>query len=303
MRNCSRILITITWYKGNIENEQIFNSAMSSSVNNKPIAIRRGLMDSEYSIHLISKRYKFLKREQLLIEQVNKNDYGYYTLTIRIGTNIFERYLYHVIIFDQNIELYIKPEQFIYREEQQINITCQVKFLAASDYVLKSRVEIITNSILTIYDNDPDYKDILKDSFSEWYYYRAILQYTIDVNDHNKNVICLLQQQQQKQQQQQQQTSLLSTENQSLTTLKSISYQLQIQYKAYLKGNYHFIKSFDSNQDILINCKEFDANPKPLYTLTRNLNKEKEIIFKNSQQGIYLITNATWKHRGIYSKH
>ena len=73
---------------------------------------------------------------------------------------------------------------------------------------------------------------------------------------------------------------------------------LDIQYKAYLRGSYYFIRSFNSYSSIEINCEEFNGNPKPVYTLLWILNGKNRTLLNKTKHGRYYINNATWRNRG-----
>jgi hypothetical protein len=131
---------------------------------------------------------------------------------------------------------------------------------------------------MIIYNNDPDHYELLSSSTS--YTYKAyLLNYELNRNDHHQTVSCALIQQ-------------LVIHNVTLVN------KLNIKYKAYLRGNYYFTRSFNAYSSIEINCEEFDGNPEPIYTLIWRLNGENQILLNKTKHGRYFIENATWRHRG-----
>ncbi|CAF0739214.1 unnamed protein product [Rotaria sordida] len=258
-------LKTIFWYKG--------------IINLKPL-------------YIISNRsrYHIINRTKLIIEQVSIGDEGFYTLKIQTKLNTYKQYLYHVILFTQNLSLFITPpsyQQITYHAEQSINLTCSISLYADRTYIEQIRSLFSSIWFMIIYNNDPDYYQLLSSSSSISYIYTAYLfNYELNQNDHNQTVSCALIQQDLKQ------IIILNV------TLIDI---LNIEYKAYLYGNYYFIRSFNSYSSIEINCEEFHGNPKPVYSLIWMLNGENRTLLNKTKHGRYFIDNATWRHRGNYT--
>jgi hypothetical protein len=133
---------------------------------------------------------------------------------------------------------------------------------------------------MIIYNNDPNHYQLIPSSATSYTYTAYLSNYELHQNDHNQTVSCTLIQQQ---------TVLLNN---------TLSQELNIEYKAFLRGNYYFTRSFTAYSSIEINCEEFDANPKPVYTLIWTLNGEVKTLLNKTTYGRYLIDNATWRHRG-----
>jgi hypothetical protein len=191
------------------------------------------------------------------------------------------------VLFAQNLSLFISPssyQQIPYHAEQQINFTCSISLFTDHTYVGKSRSLFLSIWHMIIYNNDPDHYQLLSSSSSNSYTYTGYLSnYELNQNDHNQTVSCALIQQKT------QHTILLNV------TLSNV---FNIEYKAYLRGNYYFTRSFNAYSSIEINCEEFDANPKPVYTLIWILNGENQTLLNRTKYGRYFIDNATWRHRG-----
>ncbi|CAF3387509.1 unnamed protein product [Rotaria sp. Silwood1] len=135
---------------------------------------------------------------------------------------------------------------------------------------------------MIIYNNDPDHYQLLSSSSISYIYTAYLFNYELNQNDHNQTVSCALIQQDLKQ---------IVILNVTLTDI------LNIEYKAYLYGNYYFTRSFNSYSSIEINCEEFNGNPKPVYSLIWMLNGENQTLLNKTKYGRYFINNATWRHR------
>ena len=136
---------------------------------------------------------------------------------------------------------------------------------------------------MIIYNNDPDSYQLLSSSSTSYTYTAYLFNYELNRNDHNQTVSCLILQQ--------------NLEQYVINNISLIE-QLNIEYKAYLRGNYYFIHSFNTYSSIEINCEEFDGNPPPVYTLIWTLNEKNQTLFNKNKHGRYLIQNATWEQRG-----
>ncbi|UJR33073.1 hypothetical protein I4U23_020532 [Adineta vaga] len=268
---------TITWYKGIGDLKQSIANLVPFI---NPYKLSRDVPT------LISPRYFLIDQTKLLIEQTLIGDEGFYTLEIRINSNISKYYLYHVILLTQNLSLSLFPSSpyrhFIYHAEQQINFTCSISFVADHSYIEQFRSTLLSTWYMIVYNNDPDHYQLLPLSSNSYRYTASLLNYELNRNDHNQHVSCTLFQQE-----------LQSTN-------VTLSKDLNIEYKAYLRGNYYFIRSFNSYSSIEINCEEFDANPKAIYTLIWVLNGQNQTLLNQTIYGRYLIKNATWHHRGNY---
>ncbi|CAF1071414.1 unnamed protein product [Adineta steineri] len=252
---------TISWYKGITNLKPLISNSVS-----------------------IQSRYKLINQTKLIIEQTLIGDEGFYTLKIQTDINISKHYLYHVILFTQNLSLSIYPHS-TYHAEQQINFTCSINLHADRIYMEQSRSIFLSTWYMIIYNNDPDSYELLSLSSNSYLYKAYILNYELNRNDHNQTVSCMLIQQEL------QQIVMLNFTRKDL---------LNIEYKAYLRGNYYFIRSFNAYSSIEINCEEFDANPKAVYTLIWILNERNQTLLNKTHHGRYLIDNATWQNRGIY---
>jgi hypothetical protein len=133
---------------------------------------------------------------------------------------------------------------------------------------------------MIIYNNDPDLYQLLSSSSTSYTYTASLVNYELNRNDHNQSISCSLIQQQ------------IMIQNVTLIN------QLNVRYKAYLRGNYYFTRSFNAYSSIEINCEEFNANPKPVYTLLWILNGENRTLLNKTKHGRYFIENATWRNRG-----
>jgi len=285
-------LKTIFWYKGITDLKPLVNSHSLSIDVTVPIQLR----------------YHLVNRTKLLIKQTLIGDEGFYTLKIQTEPNIYKQYLFHVnfisnkysyiffsnkspfqvILFSQNLSLYISPsssQQILYHAEQKINCTCSITLFTDRIYIEKSRSLFLSTWYMIIYNNDPDYYQLLSSSSSSnsYTYIAYLFNYELNRNDHNQTVSCAFLQQKSQQ---------IVIHNVTLTN------KLNIEYKAYLRGHYYFIRSFNAYSLIEINCEEFDANPQPVYTLIWILNGENQTLLNKTKHGRYFINNATWRHRG-----
>lgn len=136
---------------------------------------------------------------------------------------------------------------------------------------------------MIIYNNDPDHYQLVSSSSISYTYTAYLFNYELNQNDHQQTAYCALVEQDLKQ------TVLLNV------TLTNV---FNIEYKAYLYGNYYFTRSFNSYSSIEINCEEFRGNPNPIYTLIWILNGVNRTLLNKSKHGQYFINNATWRHRG-----
>ncbi|CAF1014783.1 unnamed protein product [Adineta steineri] len=270
---------TISWYKGITNLKPLISNSVS-----------------------IQSRYKLINQTKLTIEQTLIGDEGFYTLKIQTDINISKHYLYHVksivsrylfiiksmfqvILFTQNLSLSIYPYS-TYHAEQQINFTCSIYLYADRTYMEQSRSLFLSTWYMIIYNNDPDFYELLSLSSNSYQYKAYIFNYELNRNDHNQTVSCMLIQQ----------------ELQQIVMLNFTRIDLlNIEYKAYLRGSYYFIRSFNAYSSIEINCEEFDANPKAVYTLIWILNERNQTLLNKTHHGRYLIDNATWQNRGNHS--
>jgi hypothetical protein len=284
---------TIVWYKGITDLKPLVNSH-SLSVN--------------FTISIQS-RYYIVNRTKLVIKQTSIGDQGFYTLKVQTEPNISKRYLFHVsfifnqihayfpakslfqvILFSPNLSLFLSPpshQQIPYHAEQQINCTCSISLFADRTYIEQSRSIFFSSWYMIIYNTDPDHYQLLPSSSSSspisYTYISYLVNYELNRNDHNQTISCAFIQEKSQQ---------IILHNISLIN------KLNIEYKAYLRGNYYFTRSFNAYSLIEINCEEFDGNPKPIYTLIWILNGEYHILLNKTKYGRYFIHNATWKHRG-----
>ena len=136
---------------------------------------------------------------------------------------------------------------------------------------------------MIIYNNDPDHYQLLPSSSISYTYEAYLFNYELHQNDHNQTVSCRLIQQD---------FEPIIILNVTLTNI------LNIEYKAYLVGNYYVTRSFNTHSSIEINCEEFNGNPKPVYSLIWMLNGEHRTLLNRTKYGRYYIDNATWQHRG-----
>lgn len=187
---------------------------------------------------------------------------------------------FQVILLTPNLSLVISPSSSYYHAEQQINFTCSISFLANRTYIEQTRSLFFSTWSIIIYNNDPDYYQLLSSSSTSYTYIASLFNYELNRNDHNQTISCALIQQQ--------------TLIQNIT----LTNQFNVRYKAYLRGNYYFTRSFNAYSSIEINCEEFNANPKPVYTLLWILNGENRTLLNKSKHGRYFIPNATWRNRG-----
>ncbi|CAF0745801.1 unnamed protein product [Rotaria sp. Silwood1] len=257
-------LRTIFWYKGIIDLKPLYTFANQS-------------------------RYHIINRTKLLIKKTSIGDEGFYTLKIQTKLNTYKQYLYHVILFTQNLSLFITPPSFqriTYHAEQSINFTCSISLYADRTYIEQTRSLFSSTWFMIIYNNDPDHYQLLSSSSISYIYTAYLFNYELNQNDHNQTVSCALIQQDLKQ---------IVILNVTLTDI------LNIEYKAYLYGNYYFTRSFNSYSSIEINCEEFNGNPKPVYSLIWMLNGENQTLLNKTKYGRYFINNATWRHRGNYT--
>ncbi|CAF2852483.1 unnamed protein product [Rotaria sp. Silwood2] len=234
-------------------------------------------------------RYHIINRTKLLIEQTSIGDEGFYTLKIQTKLNSYKQYFYHVILFTQNLSLFITSPSYrriTYHADQSINFTCSISLYADRTYIEQIRSVFSSTWFMIIYNNDPDHYQLLSSSSSAHIYTAYLFNYELNQNDHNQTVSCSLIQQNLKQ------IVILNV------TLIDI---LNIEYKAYLYGNYYFTRSFNSYSSIEINCEEFDGNPKPVYSLIWMLNSENRTLLNKTKHGRYFIDNANWRHRGNYT--
>ncbi len=185
-----------------------------------------------------------------------------------------------MILFTQNLSLFLSPSSYNYHAEQQINFTCSISFFANHTYIEQTRSLFLFTWHMIIYNNDPDYYQLLSSSSTSYTYIASLFNYELNRNDHNQTLSCALIQQQ--------------------TVIHNITRtnQLNVKYKAYLRGNYYFTRSFNAYSSIEINCEEFHANPKPVYTLLWILNEENRTLLNKTKHGRYFIQNATWRNRG-----
>lgn len=139
---------------------------------------------------------------------------------------------------------------------------------------------------MIIYNTDPDQYQLLPSSSTSYTYIASLWNYELNRNDHNQTVSCVLLKQQSQQ---------IVIHNQTLPQ------PLNITYKAFLRGNYYFTRSFNAYSSIEINCDEFNGNPPPVYTLIWMSNNHNQTLFNQSKHGRYLIVNATWRNRGKHS--
>ena len=174
-------------------------------------------------------------------------------------------------------------QQSTYHAEQQINFTCSISFFTDRTYIEQSRSVFLSTWYMIIYNNDPNHYQLHSLSSTSYTYTAYLFNYELNQNDHNQILSCTLIQQEA------QPTVVLKT------TLSSV---LNIEYKACLRGSYYFSRSFDAHSSIEINCEEFDANPKPVYTLIWILNGDNQTLLNKTNYGRYFIDNATWRHRG-----
>lgn len=137
---------------------------------------------------------------------------------------------------------------------------------------------------MIIYNNNPDDYQLIRLSTSSSYRFSgAVLHYQLDRDDHRQNVTC----------------SLFEHQSRPILLRETTSiHPLNITYKAYLRGEYYFTRSFPSHSSIEIHCDEFDGNPTPLYTLLWSLNEINRTLLNKSLNGRYVISDATWRHRG-----
>ncbi|CAF1485921.1 unnamed protein product [Adineta ricciae] len=265
----------ITWYKGGDD-------------------LKRAIFTLVRSTHSyivpISSRYVIVNQTKLLILRTLVGDEGFYTFEIKINSKNSEYYFYHVILFTQNLSLSISlpssSRQSTYHAGQQINFTCSISLFADRTFIERFRSTLLSTWYMTIYSHDSDRYELSPLSSNSYSYAANLLNYDLDRNDHNQHVSCML-----LQQEFQTTKAILNT---SLPTI------LNVEYKAYLRGNYYFTRSFNSYSLIEINCEEFDGNPKPVYTLIWFLNGENQTLLNQSQHGRYFIENATWHQRGHY---
>jgi len=283
---------TIIWYKGIIDLKPLISNSI-------PLPYSNGLLVN-FPVPAQS-RYRLVNQTKLNIEQTMIGDEGFYTLRIQTDSNTYAHYLYHVsfilfntlihifqvVLFTQNLSLSIFPSSYqqntIYHAEQQINLTCSVFLFADHTYIEQSRSLFLSIWYMIIYNNAPDHYQLLSASSNSYMYIAYLFNYELNKNDHNQSVSCTLIQQES------QQTVLLNTTRTDL---------LNIEYRAYLRGNYYFTRSFNAHSSIEINCEEFDANPKAVYTLIWILNEKNHTLLNKTNHGRYLIDNATWRHRG-----
>jgi hypothetical protein len=191
-----------------------------------------------------------------------------------------------VILFTENLSLFISPpsyQQIPYHAEQQINCTCSITFFTDRIYIEKSRSLFFSTWYMIIYNNDPDHYQLFSSSSNSYTYIAYLFNYELNRNDHNQTISC---------------TFIQEKSQQIIIHNITLINKLNIEYKAYLRGNYYFTRSFNTYSSIEINCEEFDANPKPFYTLIWTLNGENQILLNKTMYGRYFINNATWQHRG-----
>ena len=186
-----------------------------------------------------------------------------------------------MILFTSNLSLTLSPRSSdYYHAEQQINFTCSISFLANRTYIERTRSLFLSTWSMILYNNDPDLYRLLSSSSTSYTYTASLWNYELNRNDHNQSISCALIQQQ--------------TMIQNVTLIS----QFNVRYKAYLHGNYYFTRSFNAYSSIEINCEEFNANPKPVYTLLWVLNGENRTLLNKTKHGRYFIENATWRNRG-----
>lgn len=136
---------------------------------------------------------------------------------------------------------------------------------------------------MILYNNAPDRYQLLRTSSIYYTYEGYLINYELDRNDHNQTVSCVL-----IEQQSQPKTIINITRPE----------RFNVQFKAYLRGEYYFIRSFHSHSSIVINCEEFDGNPNPFYSLIWSLNGDDRTLLNRTKHGRYAIADATWRHRG-----
>ncbi|CAM4755038.1 unnamed protein product [Rotaria magnacalcarata] len=268
---------TIVWYKGITDLKPLISNS-ESSINSYDLPV-------EYNVSNRS-RYSLVNQTILAIEQTSIDDEGFYTLKIISELNDHKQYIYHVVLFIQNLSLFLTPpsfQQVNYRAEQSINLTCSISLYADPNYIKQAGSLFSSMWYMIIYNNDADHYQLRSSTSVSYSYTAYLVNYELNKNDHNQTVLCTLIQQNLKP------TVLLNA------TLPAV---LNIQYKTYLYGNYYFTRSFNSYSSIEINCEEFDGNPKPMYTLIWMLNGENRTLLNKTQHGKYIIDSATWRNRG-----
>jgi hypothetical protein len=191
-----------------------------------------------------------------------------------------------VILFSQNLTLSISPlsyQQSAYYADQQINFTCSISLFADRNFIEQSRSLFLFTWYMIIYNTDPDYYQLLPSSSSSYIYSAYLINYELNRNDHKQRISCAL---------------IEQKLHQTVLVNVTLSEILNVEYKAYLRGNYYFTRSFNVYSSIEINCEEFDGNPKPVYTLIWILNGNNQTLLNKTKYGRYVIENATWRHRG-----
>lgn len=234
----------------------------------------------------INSRYGVINRTKLYIKQTLLGDEGYYTLKIQTKTKSFKEYFYHVILFSPNPSLAISPSRIHYHSDEKINLTCSLIFFADRSYIEQVRSKFFSIWYMIIYNNDPDDQQLHFNSSNLFIYTNYLLNYELNRNDHNQTVTCTLIEQR--------------FQQQILWHHIQLEKRLSIEYKAYLVGNYYFIRSFNSYSTIEINCEEFDGNPRPIYSLIWSLNRQHRILLNRTSYGRYVLVDTTWQNRGKY---